>query len=75
MLKNEFGKFVRRKRLESGMTLNKFAISADIDPAIISRIENGKQDTKLSVLAKIAKSFNLTLSEFLAEFETKLHNS
>lgn len=69
MVKNKFGKFVRRKRLEKGFTLNKFAIAADIDPAIISRIENGMQDTKLSILMKIAKFFNLSASEFLAEFE------
>lgn len=69
MVKNKFGKFVRRKRLEKGFTLNKFAIAADIDPAIISRIENGMQDTKLSILMKIAKFFNLSASEFWEEFE------
>lgn len=73
MLKNKFGKFVRRKRLEKGITLNKFAIAAELDPAIISRIENGKQDTKLSVLAKIAKFYDLSPSELLSEFEKELY--
>ena len=66
---NEFGKFIKNKRLLTGTTLNKFAIENDIAPAILSRIENLKQDVKISVLVKIAHGFNMTPSEFLSEFE------
>lgn len=66
---NEFGKFIKNKRKLAGITLNKFAIENDIEPAILSRIENLKQDIKMGVLIKIAKGFNLTPAEMLAEFE------
>lgn len=66
---NEFGKFIKNKRLLTGSTLNKFAIENDIEPAILSRIENLKQDIKLGILTKIANGFNVTPAELLMEFE------
>ena len=66
---NELGKFIKNKRLLAGKTLNKFAIENDIEPAILSRIENLKQDIKMGVLVKIANGFSKTPSEFLSEFE------
>ena len=51
------------------LTLNKFAIENDIEPAILSRIENLKQDIKMGVLIKIANGFNLTPAKLLSEFE------
>lgn len=66
---NKLGKFIKNKRLQTGTTLNKFAIENDIEPAILSRIENLKQDIKIGVLVKIAKGFNMMPSEFLSEFE------
>ena len=66
---NELGKFIKSKRLQTGTTLNKFALENDIEPAILSRIENLKQDIKIGVLVRIANGFNMTPSEFLSEFE------
>ncbi len=66
---NELGKFIKNKRQIAGKTLNKFAIENDIEPAILSRIENLKQDIKMGVLIKIANGFNLTPAKLLSEFE------
>lgn len=68
----ELGKFIKNKRLSAGITLNKFAIDNDIEPAILSRVENLKQDIKIGVLAKITKGFNTTPAKFLSEFERYL---
>ena len=65
----ELGKFIRYKRKSIGITLNKFAIDNDIEPAILSRVENLKQDIKMGTLTKIARGFDLTPAEFLLEFE------
>ncbi len=67
---DKLGKFIRHKRLSAGVTLNKFAIENDIEPAILSRIENLKQDVKMGILIKIAKGFNCTPAELLSEFES-----
>lgn len=68
---DNIGKFIKLKRVEAGKTLNGFAFYNYIDPAILSRIENGKQDIKLKILIKIAEGFGMTPSEFLKEFENK----
>ena len=65
----ELGTFIKHKRTSMSITLNKFAIENDIEPAILSRIENLKQDIKIGVLVKIAKGFKLSPAEFLSEFE------
>jgi transcriptional regulator with XRE-family HTH domain len=63
------GKYIQDKRKSLGYTLNGFSIENDIDPAIMSRIENLHQNIKLNVLEKIAKGFNKTPAEFLTDFE------
>lgn len=66
---NILGKYIRKRRELLGLSLNKFAVTNDIDSAILSRIENLQQNIKLNVLEKIANGFGLTPGEFLLEFE------
>ena len=65
----KLGQFIKTKRLALDKSLNKFAFEAEIDPAILSRIENGKQDIKFNILCKIASAFELLPSKLLEEFE------
>ncbi len=66
---SNLGQFIKNKRLEKGLSLNKFATEAEIDPAILCRIENLKQGIKIEILEKIANAFDTKLSEFLREYE------
>ena len=66
---SNLGQFIKNKRLEKGLSLNKFATEAEIDPAILCRIENLKQGIKIEILEKIANGFDTKLSEFLREYE------
>ena len=63
------GKYIRQKRLLANISLNSFAFSNDIDPAILSRIETQQQNIKLNILEKIANGFEMTPAQFLTEFE------
>ena len=63
------GTYIKHRRSELDISLNQFAFSNDIDPAILSRIENLKQGVKVNILEKIARGFDKTPAEFLAEFE------
>lgn len=67
----DLGKFIKLKRLESGLSLNKLAIEAEIDPAILCRIENQKQGIKINIIENIAHAFGTTPAKFLDEFEKK----
>lgn len=62
--------FMKQKRQGTGKTLNSFALDADIDPAILSRIENKKQGVKVDVLMKFVAALNMTMTDFFKEFET-----
>lgn len=66
---SELGKFIKYKREQTGLSLNKFAIEAEIDSAILSRIENLKQGIKINILYNIANALNITPAKLLEEFE------
>ena len=68
----ELGKYIKHKREQNGWTLNKFAIECDVDPAILCRIENQKQNIKMNVLVKLARGFGKSPAEFLTEFEENI---
>lgn len=63
--------YIKERRLEKGKSLNEFCFENDIEPATLSRYENGKRGINLMNLVKIANGYNQTLSEFLADFEKK----
>lgn len=65
----DLGKFIKLKRLQRGISLNKFATEAEIDPAILCRIENLKQGIKINILENIARVFGMSPAKFLDEFE------
>ena len=66
---NNLGIYIKNERIKLNITLNQFAFENDIDPAILSRIENQKQGIKTNVLEKIAHGFKMTPAEFLTKFE------
>lgn len=66
---SELGRFIKIKREQLGLSLNKFANLAEIDPAILCRIENLKQGIKINILENISNAFNTTPAKFLEEFE------
>ena len=68
----EFGKFLRHKRenLKPKISLNKFALNNDIEPATLSRIETMKQSIKLDTLGKLAEGYGVLASELLTEYES-----
>ena len=78
MQQDNLGKFIRyqRKLMYPEWSLNKFAIENDIEPAMLSRIENLKQDISHSAMKKIAKGFRLKLSELIDLYEkSEFYNS
>jgi transcriptional regulator with XRE-family HTH domain len=68
---SELGKFIKYKREQLGLSLNKLATESEVDPAILCRIENLKQGIKINVLEKLTNAFGMTPSKFLSEFENK----
>lgn len=61
--------YIKERRLKQGLSLNEFCFENGLEPATLSRYENGKRKINLPNLVKIAKGFNQTVAEFLTEFE------
>lgn len=68
----KLGLYIKNKRLETGLSLNKFCFEHEIEPNTLSRYENAKREPKLSYIIKIAQAFEQTLAEFLTDFEKEL---
>jgi len=64
-IREKFGSRIKDLRIARGYSQEKLAEIADLDRTYIPGIENGKRNVSLVVIEKIAKEFNLTLSELL----------
>ena len=60
-----FGERTATLRAENGWTQRELSDKIGIDQPFMSKIEAGKHDPGLKLLASIAKAFGLTLSELL----------
>ena len=66
------GKVVFEKRGALKKGINKFSFEYDIGNGLLSRLENGMTDTKISTLWKLSNAFNIKFSELAKQIEEKL---
>ncbi len=66
------GKVVYKKRKEIGKGINRFSFEYDIGNGLLSRLENGKIDIKITTFWKLANALNLNLKDFVEEVEKEL---
>ena len=62
--------FNERKKLNKG--INKFSFEYDIGNGLLSRLENGTTDTKISTLWKLANAFEIKFSTLAQLIENEL---
>ncbi len=65
----KLGKYIKNKRIKAKYSLNKFAVEVEMESSTLSRNENGKSVINIETINKIAKFYNKTPAEFLADFE------
>lgn len=58
-----FGQNVRKIRGASGLTQERLADKADLDPTYISGIERGVRNPSLLIISRLAKALDVSLSE------------
>lgn len=63
MIQKSFGDRVRQLRLESGISQEKFALSAGIDRTYLASVEKGNRNISLVNIQKIATALNISLSD------------
>jgi transcriptional regulator with XRE-family HTH domain len=61
------GRLIRRRRVELGHGMNRFAALAGISGAALSRIENGQRQPRPETLKKITDALGCQMTEVMAE--------
>ena len=70
----EFGKFVRKLRIDNGTVLGAMAKKIDVSSAYLSAVENGKKAISQTLLEKIIEYFSLD-TEQVIELKKATDNS
>ena len=64
---------IKEKRIENHLSQEKLADIIDSHQVYISEIEKGKKIPSIMILYNIAKSFGMTLTEFIGIIEDKIN--
>ena len=64
MIKEKVGQRIKELRTKQGLSQEEFAFKCELDRTYITSLERGKRNISLENLEKIAKAFNMSLSEF-----------
>ena len=66
------GTVIYSKRKETGKGINRFSYEYDIGNGLLSGLENGKIDSKISTLWKLSDAFGIKCSDLIKMIEDNL---
>ena len=72
ILLKAIGEIVLEERTKLKKGINKFSFEYDIGNGLLSRLEHGSTDAKITTLWKLANAFNLSFSQLALKIENKL---
>ena len=67
MIRKKLGQRIKEKRLQLGLSQEKFALSINMDRTYFASVEKGKTNISILNIEKIAKGLNISLSELFQE--------
>ena len=67
MIIKKLGQRIKEKRLQLGLSQEKFALSINMDRTYLASVEKGKRNISILNLEKIAKGLNISLSELFQD--------
>lgn len=69
MITIALGKRIRELRKNQGISQEKFALQIGLDRTYYASVEAGKRNISIVNICKIARGFNITLSELFSKVE------
>ena len=72
ILLKAIGKVILKNRVALNKGINKFSFEYDIGNGLLSRLENGTTDSKITTLWKLANAFDIKFSELAVMIEKEL---
>ncbi|MBY0560161.1 XRE family transcriptional regulator [Hyphomicrobium sp.] len=70
-LEQRIGAVIKRRRLESNLTLSDLSAGAGLSSAMLSRIENGMATASLDALERLCAAVGIGLADLFKETDTK----
>lgn len=67
----DFGKAIRKLRIEKGISQEAFANMCDLHRTYISDVELGKRNVSLENIQKMAVALNMSISDVFLEVDKK----
>lgn len=67
MIRKKLGQRIKEKRLQLGLSQEKFALSINMDRTYFASVEKGKRNISILNIEKIAKGLNISFSELFQE--------
>ncbi|MFS0828715.1 helix-turn-helix domain-containing protein [Pseudomonas phoenicis] len=67
-----FGKVLRERRKQAGLTQEKLALEADVQRNYVSLIERGVHQPTINIIFKLAAALGCRPSHLIADVETAL---
>ena len=74
MIKEQVGKRIKTLRKTLNISQEEFAFKCGMDRTYITSLENGKRNISIVNLEKIAKVFNMSISEFFDFSKDEVQN-
>ncbi len=72
VLLTAIGKIVYKKRIEINKGINTFSFEYDIGNGLLTKLEKGESDSKISTIWKLANAFGYNCSDFIKIIEKNL---
>ena len=67
-MRESFGGFIKKLRVENNLTLTQLAAKLDLDSANLSKIENSKRDFDEKRLVLLSNTFKIEIDELKKEY-------
>lgn len=67
-METNFGKYIRKLRTQSSLTLTQLGAKLGIDSGALSKIETGKKEFDEKCLDKLANAFDLDIEKLKVEY-------
>jgi len=63
-IKDKIGKRLRELRVAKGLSQERFSFECELDRTYIASIEQGRRNISIANIEKIAKAFDISVSDF-----------
>ena len=67
MIRQKLGQRIKEIRQSKHISQEKFALDIDMDRTYLASVESGKRNISVKNIEKIAKGFNITISELFMD--------